>query len=270
MKGSARPIVAILVVAAAAIAFWSLALSPKREEADKLDTQVEQLSISVEAARGELAQATAARHAFPTAYHQLVELGQAVPATDETPSLLIELQSLASRSGVSFEDIQLEGEGEAAVESVAEPPPTTTPEAGGSTGTPAAETVPATEVEASLMPLGASIGSAGLAVMPYSLTFRGSFFGIARFIGEVDGLVRSGKAAMKVNGRLVTINGFSLATGSTESGGGAESDPGGQTELQASFNVTTYLTPPGQGITLGATPNAPAVAEPSTQTVSAK
>jgi Tfp pilus assembly protein PilO len=266
MKGSARPIVAILLVAAAAIAFWTLALSPKREEADKLGQQVEGLSMSVEAARSELARAAGARRTFPTAYHQLVELGQAVPASDETPSLLIELEGLAQRSGVSFESIELEGEGEAAPEATAEAPPTATPESGTSTGTPAAEVVPATEVEASLMPLGASIGSAGLAVMPYTLTFRGNFFGIARFIGEIDGLVRSGKAAMTVHGRLVTINGFSLTTGSTE---GGEGGTGGSSELQATFNVTTYLTPPGQGITAGATPNAPA-AEPSTQTVAAQ
>jgi type IV pilus assembly PilO-like protein len=267
MKGSLRPIVGILVVAAAAIAFWTLALSPKREEADKLDAQVEQLSISVEAARSELAQATSARHAFPTAYRQLVELGQAVPATDETPSLLIELQDLARRSGVSFESIQLEGEGEAAPEVTSAAPPTTTPESATATSTPAAEVVPATEVEAALMPLGASIGNAGLAVMPYSLTFRGTFFGIAKFIGEVDGLVKSGRATMAVDGRLVTIDGFSLAAGGSE---GVEegAETSGPTELQAAFNVTTYLTPPGQDITAGATPSAPA-AESSTQTVSA-
>ena len=31
MKSSARPIVAILLIVAAAIAFWALSLSPKRE-----------------------------------------------------------------------------------------------------------------------------------------------------------------------------------------------------------------------------------------------
>ena len=59
---------------------------------------------------------------------------------------------------------------------------------------PASKSVPATEVEASLLPLGASIGTAGLAVMPYSLSFNGNFFGIAKFIGKVDALVESGKA----------------------------------------------------------------------------
>ncbi len=256
MKSSTRPIIGILVVVVAAIAFWVLALSPKRSEAEKLDAQIESLSSSVTAARGELAQATAARRTFPTAYHGLVELGQAVPATDETPSLLVELEHLATTSGVSFETITLEGEGETAPEVATEAPSTAT---GSSTGTPAAEVVPATEVEASLLPLGASIGTAGLAVMPYSMNFSGNFFGIAKFLGKVDDLVESGNAKMLVDGRLLTINGFSLSAGANE---------GDSTDLQATFSVTTYLTPPGQGITAGATPSAPA--EPTAQTVAAE
>jgi flagellar basal body rod protein FlgG len=104
-------------------------------------------------------------------------------------------------------------------------------------------------------------------VMPYSLQFKGTFFGIADFIGKVDALVRSGSARMTVDGRLVTIKGFSLTTSTTE--GNEEGGSGGPTELQADFSVTTYLTPPGQGITAGATPTAPAT-EPSTQTVAAR
>jgi Tfp pilus assembly protein PilO len=262
MKSSARPIVAILLVLAAAIAFWTLALSPKRSEVDKLDAQIETLNTGVASARSELAQATAARRTFPAAYQQLVELGQAVPATDETPSLLVELEHLADTSGVSFQTITLEGEGGGAAEVTAAPTTAPAGEGESSTGTPAAEVVPATEVEASLLPLGASIGSAGLAVMPYSLTFNGSFFGIARFIAKVDDLVESGTAKMAVDGRLLTINSFSLSKG-TEAAEGT-----GSSQLAASFSVTTYLTPPGQGITAGATPSAPA--EPSTQTVAAE
>lgn len=266
MKSSTRPIVAILLVVAAAIAFWTLALSPQRSEADKLEAQIETLDASVESARSELAQATAARHAFPAAYHQLVELGQAVPATDETPSLFVELETLAIASGVSFESIQLEGEGGAAPEATGEATSTETTEGTSAAGTPAAEVTPATEVEASLLPLGASIGTAGLAVMPYTLTFKGEFFGIAKFISRVDDLVESSQAKMAINGRLITISGFTLTAGGSE--GGASGGGGSPTELQASFTVTTYLTPPGQGVTAGATPSAPA--ESSTQTVAAE
>jgi Tfp pilus assembly protein PilO len=268
MKASARPIIAILLVVAAAIAFWTLALAPKRSEADKLDAQIESLSGSVESARSELALAENARHTFPTAYHQLVELGQAVPASDETPSLLIELQTLAQESGVAFESIQLNGEGEPAPEATAELPATTPSQEASTTGTPAAAVVPATEVEASLMPLGASIGTAGLAVMPYKLEFAGTFFGIAKFVGKVDELVKSSNAKMAIDGRLVTIGDFSLSAIGAGGEGEGSTGTGGSPELQASFSVTTYLTPPGQGIAAGATPSAPG--EATSQTVAAK
>jgi Tfp pilus assembly protein PilO len=253
MGSSTRPIVAIVVVAAVAIAFWQLALSPKRDEIDRLGTQIESLHASIAAAQSELAQGTAARHEFPTAYHQLVELGQAVPSTDETPSLLVELGQLATESGVEFDSIQLEGSGEG----IASAP---LPEAG------ASESAPASEVGAALLPLGASIGSAGLAVMPYTVKFEGNFFEIGSFIGRVDSLVKSKNAGVAVDGRLVTINSFTLApqVGDEEEGAGA----GEAQQLEATFSVTTYLTPPGQGVTVGASPSAPA--EASTQTVAAR
>ncbi len=252
MGSSTRPIIAIIAVAAVAMAFWQLALSPKQDEIDKLGTQIESLHASIDTARSELVQATAARREFPTAYHQLVELGQAVPSTDETPSLLVELGQLANESGVKFDSIQLEGGGEGAA-------PAEAPEAGTS------ESVPATEVEASLLPLGASIGTAGLAVMPYTVKFDGNFFEIGSFIGRVDALVTSKDAGVAVDGRLLTINGFTLSpqVGSEEEGAAGESRP-----LTASFSVTTYLTPPGEGVTAGASPAAPA--ETSTQTVAAR
>jgi hypothetical protein len=253
MGSSTRPIVAILVVAAAAIAFWTLALSPKRDEADRLGRQAEQLSTSIATARSELAQATAARQSFPAAYHQLVEVGQAVPSSDETPSLLIELDSIATRSKVKFDSIQLEGGGGGSGEVPV------APEAGSAA-------VPATEVEAALLPLGASIGTAGLAIMPYTLTFEGTFFQIGSFIGRIDGLVRSKKTGVAIDGRLVTINGFSVASATSE--GAEEEGELGPPKLKATFSVTTYLTPPGQGVTAGASPSAPA--ETSTQTVAAQ
>ncbi|MBS1892913.1 MAG: hypothetical protein JST59_16580, partial [Actinobacteria bacterium] len=124
-------------------------------------------------------------------------------------------------------------------------------------------TASATEVASSLLPLGASVGSAGLAVMPYTLQFKGNFFEIGAFIGRIDSLVKGGRN-VAVDGRLLTINGFSLTDGTS----GEESEGGGEKELEATFSVTTYLTPPGQGVTAGASPSAPA--ETSTQTVAAR
>lgn len=258
MKSSNRLIAAILIVTALAVGFWVLLLAPKQEEADKLSGEVEQLQVTLAQADGAVAAAEEAKQEFPGNYRQLVVLGEAVPAGDETASLLVELNRIAKRSKVRFESIQLTGEGEAAApEAVAPTPPAETPAPESSGAVPASAAVPPTEAAASLMPLGASIGPAGLAVMPYTLSFTGNFFQIADFIDGIDSLVETMTSRVGVEGRLVTIDGFSLSAGSSE-------EPGDDDRLAASFVVTTYLTPPGQGVTAGASPTEPLAAPTST------
>lgn len=246
----------ILVVTALAVGFWMLLLGPKREEADELSSQAGQLQITLSEAESKAAQATAARQEFPADYRRLVVLGQAVPAGDETSSLLVELSSTAAHAGVNFNSIQLEGSGgEASAAPAPAPEAAVAPSPTGAV--PTASTVPPTEAAASLLPLGASIGTAGLGVMPYSLSFGGNFFQIANFIKDIDSLVHHGpKADLGVDGRLVTLNGFSLnaAGEEVEEGAGAQND----SALKANFSVTTYVTPPSQGVTAGATAAAPA------------
>ena len=83
MGSSNRLIVSILVVAAVAVAFWVLALSPKREEADKLATEVEQQQVALAEAQSKAAEAAAAKRQFPADYRRLVVLGKAVPDGEE-------------------------------------------------------------------------------------------------------------------------------------------------------------------------------------------
>jgi Tfp pilus assembly protein PilO len=225
---------AMLVIAVAAGAFWILLLSPKRDEAKKLDARVKVLEGSLAQHRSEIAASEEARREFPVDYQRLVVLGKAVPPSDETPSLLVQLTRISKQAGVRFQTLSLQSEA-----------------AGGGEAPPVAangEPVSATEAAASLRPLGASVGPAGLAVMPYSLTFTGSFFDIADFIGGLDALVKTTNEKVGVNGRLVTINGFSLSEDSEKK----------FPALQATFSVTTYLTPPGEGTTAGASPEGPA------------
>lgn len=242
MNSSRRLIVSILGIAALAIAFWMLALSPKRKEADELASQAGQLKSSLAAAQAQVAEAVAAKQEFPADYRQLVVLGKAAPAGEETASLLVELNHVARKSHVKFESFLLNGDGEEAASA------------------PAASSAPPTEVAASLMPLGASIGPAGLAVMPYSLSFSGNFFHFADFIKGIDSLVGTSENEVAVDGRLMTLDGFAL---------NASGD--GFPRLDASFAVTTYVTPPSQGVTAGATPAAPApsIATPATATPAA-
>jgi Tfp pilus assembly protein PilO len=236
-KSSTTTIVAILLVVGLAVAFWMLLLAPKRDEAAKLGEQVESVEVSLGQHRAEIASAEEARRQFPVEYQRLVVLGKAVPAGDETASLLVQMNGIAAHAKVTFKDLQLESEGES---SQAAAPAS-------SSGAP----VSATEAAASLLPLGATIGPAGLAVMPYSLTFEGSFFQIADFIAGLDSMVKTQGEKVTVDGRLMTIDSFTLTTGADKSGGGSS-------HLTATFKVTTYLTPPGEGVTAGASPSSPA------------
>jgi Tfp pilus assembly protein PilO len=241
MRSSNRLIAAMLIVAALAAGFWVLILSPKRQEASELGTEVEQLQSSLALAQSQVAEAEAARHEFPEDYRKLVVLGKAVPANEETSSLLVGLNRVATDSDISFDSIRLSDGSSSEI-----PPAPVAPEAGPST--PVATTIPATEAAAALAPLGSTIGPAGLSVMPYDLNFKGTFFEMANFIQGIDSMVATGDSGTTVDGRLVTLDGFALAEDSSR----------GFPFLNAEFKVTTYLVPSGQSVTAGATETAPA------------
>jgi Tfp pilus assembly protein PilO len=248
MSSSNRLIVAILLVAALAIGFWMVLLSPKREEADKLGAEVEGLELTLSEAQSRLTMAEDAKREFPADYRQLVVLGQAVPEGEETSSLLVELSQVSKGTELKFSRFELNSSGEA-VPPPAPTPPATPPPSEGTEGSavPAAATVPPTEAAASILPLGATIGSAGLGVMPYTLAFSGNFFQVTDFISRIDSLVKTHGANVAVDGRLITLDGFALSADGER----------GFPYLDASFAVTTYVTPPTEGLTAGATPTEP-------------
>jgi hypothetical protein len=228
-SGSTQLIVGMLAIAVLGIAFWMLLLSPKREEASELGTKIESVESSLTQHEAEVAEGERAREEFPVAYQRLVVLGKAVPANDDIASLLVQINRLARGADSSFRNITLSSSGGSEA-----------PEATGPAASP-------TEAEASLLPLGAEIGPAGLGVMAYEVELDGSFFEIADFLKNLDGLVKTKAGNVTVDGRLLTINSFALE-GDQELGFPA---------LEGTLSLTTYLTPPDQGITGGATPSAP-------------
>jgi Tfp pilus assembly protein PilO len=265
MKTSDRTILIGVGVLALIGAFIVLVLMPKRNEASKLGDQVSQTRSTAEQAEQQVAFASAAQRSFPANYGRLVSLGKAVPADDDTSSLLVELSGIAKRTGVDFRGIEL-GQ---STQSAPAPAPPAAATGGGSSdaktqnASTTASTTPAaaTEASAASLPIGASVGSAGLPVMPYKLSFVGNFSKISKFIDGVQKLVDPKTGQVKVSGRLITIDGFSLS----------RDEKAGFPMLKASFLVTTYVTPQSQGLTAGATASGPAAApagSPSTTTVS--
>jgi Tfp pilus assembly protein PilO len=253
MTGNDRTILLVVPVIAAVVAFWFVALQPKQNEAKELDSQVSQLQSDV-STQQQVAQAgQQARSQFPRDYHRLVVMGKAVPVDDETASLIVQINKIAEHTGVSFRAIDLGG---GSSTSAAAPSAAPAPSDSSSTTAPTTA-APPTESSAASLPLGATVGSAGLPTLPYSLTFRGTYFEIADFMAGIDGLVKAGKGRIQADGRLVTVDAFTLAP--------ASSGPAG--DLDATLSVTTYVTPSDQGLTAGAAPSGPAAAA-STPTAS--
>lgn len=243
MSDSNRLIVAAAIVAVTVAAFWFMLLAPKREEATQISTKVDALEAKVAQVRQQADAAEAAKDGFAEDYEQLVLLGKAVPGDEDTASLLVQLDEVAKQAGVEFQSLQLGESGDTAAAAPAAAPAPPAPAAEG-----APVVAPPTEASASTLPIGAAIGEAGLAVMPYNLSFQGEFFEIADFIKGLDDLVKTTNGQLAADGRLITVDAFGLEV----------DDKAGFPVLQANFSVKTYLTPAGQGVTAGATPVAPA------------
>ncbi len=250
MKGSDRIVLMALPAVALVAAFWLLVLSPKREEASSLQEDVTQLQSEVSAAQQQADFAEQARHDYSTDYRKVVTLGKAVPQDDDTPSLFAQLSGVSAQAGVDFRSLELTTTATSG-ETAAPPAPSEaapTAEAPPAEASEATVAAPATEESAAGLPIGASVGPAGLPVMPYELQFQGDFFHVADFVHGLDSSVSTKGGEVTVDGRLITIDGFSF-TRDTELG---------FPSLIATFAVTTYVTPSTEGLTAGATPSGPA------------
>jgi Tfp pilus assembly protein PilO len=267
MRRNELTILLSLAVAGMIAAFWLVVISPKRDEAASLKQDMDGLQSSVEQAQQAAAAGEQAREDFEVNYRSLVVLGKAVPADGDQAGLLVQLQRLADRSGVGFQSIDLSSSAQSAStptppasseSSVSPIPPVTPPTGSAEDTTPAASTSTAapTEAAAATLPIGASVGPAGLPVMPYNLKFTGDFFQIANFLESLDEMVHMPHGEVDVTGRLLTVDGFALAPQQSAAGATLSAIP----TLTANLSVTTYLTPADQGITAGASPSGPAPA----------
>lgn len=258
MKASDRSILIGLIILGLGACFWFLVLSPKRDRASELEAEVGTLQGEVAAQEQAASSAEQAQGEYAQNYERLIVLGKAAPPDGDTPSLLAQLTDAAKRSKTEFAALTRDG-GEAAP-----PPPAalSTTDQNAETGTPTSETpaapttpAPATEASAATLPLGAAVGPAGLGVLPYSLQFSGDFFEVADLLAALDSQVGGKGKSTDVDGRLMTVNGFSLTP--VETGD----------ELNVDLSITTYVLPDSQGLTAGATPAAPPAAVPPATTV---
>jgi Tfp pilus assembly protein PilO len=291
MKGSDKAIVLGVIMAVVLAVFYFKVLSPKREKASALSKDITTLQTQVDQQKQAAAFGEDARRHFPTYYGRLVVMGKAVPAEADSSSLVVQLNTIGNRTGVKFDEVQLSagagttGAGSEAATAASAAASTAASASSSSSGTTstgttsttsttpsatpaAATTAPtaATEATAANLPLGATVGPGGLSTMPYNLKFAGSYFDIASYLKDVDDLVLPhGTQVVAANGRLLTINGFSISLPDTPTG------PPTNPNLQVDLAVTSYVTPSDEGLTAGASPTgpAPSLSAPQTQPASA-
>jgi Tfp pilus assembly protein PilO len=285
MRANERMIFVGVAIVALAVGFYLLILSPKRNQASELQSQIDQLHSSIATAEQQTSYGEQARQDFPKYYGRMVVLGKAVPAEADTASLLVQLNSISSQTNLDFRSIAISDGGSgsgapaggaAATGSSSPTSPTgaaqaaastastassagsttSTASATGSSPSPAtasAAPAPATEAAAAALPIGATVGPAGLPTLPYNLSMRGGYFDVSNFIGKIDGLVEpvGGGSQLAPDGRLLTIGGFNLQLRGT----------GTSPRLKADFVINAYSTG-SEGLTLGASPSAPAPTSP--------
>jgi hypothetical protein len=239
MAQSTKTALAVVAIIVAAGAFWLLLLSPKRDKAGELSEQVVAAKSTLAAEKTRASEGVAAKKKFRRDYQQLVLLGKAVPAEAETASLLVQLNALGRSESTPLVSLTSEGGGGGEEE----------PEATTETGAPAETTV------LQKPPLGSQVGPAGFREMPMKLGYGGGYFALVELMRNIDGMVITKRGKVSANGRLVTINSFTLVPEDNETRfnivGGA-------------LSVTTYTTPPSQGLTAGASSASPGT-ESSTQ-----
>jgi Tfp pilus assembly protein PilO len=219
----------LLVIGGLAVlaAFWFLAIKPKRAEVQTLTGQIATQQSRLATAQATVSSGLAAKAAYPKDYAAVAQLGKALPADDDLPSLLYQLDAESQGKHIDFASI------------------TRGASATGTGSSSAPDATGAAATGASSLPPGATVGTAGLATLPFSFTFTGSFFDLQKFIQGVQDFVRPEGQGIAVRGRLLTIEGVSLVPGTKGLG-----------RLDAKIAATAYLAPSTTpGATTGTTPS---------------
>jgi type IV pilus assembly PilO-like protein len=247
-------IVAAVALVGVVAAFWFLALSPKRQEAAKLDKDVAAAKAELDQAKQEKVTFAQAQVQFPRMYASLGRLGKAVPPDEDVPSLLVQLNHAASQANVDFRSVELKMElaekagAAAAAASAAAPAPaegaTGASGATGATATAAASSG-TTGAAGSTSTPGPTAAPAEFKIIPFEYKFEGSFNNLEKLLKSIDDFVDRRNQELAIAGRLITVQGFAMKRG------------------KVTLVATTYMLPADQGLFAGATPQGPATTDPA-------
>jgi hypothetical protein len=213
-----------IVALAVLLGVWFTTVAPERERAAKLTAEVESAHQQVASAETQVASAVSAQARYSRAYTSLVSLGQAVPASAETPALIYTLDRASHSRDVQFTSI-------------------TNGSAGGSSASSGA--APVSQI-------------AGFTQEPFTFIFSGSFVELYKLLDQLEGFTaQTPSGSLHVKGRLLTIDSVSLTPDASESQGSSSSSKPKSGKLTGTITATAYVLPAGQSPLAGATPAGP-------------
>lgn len=173
MTGRDRMVLITVLAAVVLGAAWMLFVSPERQKASQLNTQVGAAQAQLTSAETSASSARAAQSQYAAAYAAVVSLGKAVPPSQEVPALIDQLQQASSHKDVNFSSI------------------TSSSSSSGSSS---------------------DTASAGFSQLPFSFVFEGSYFDLEHLFNQLtDFATLSSTGDLNVRGRLLTIQSVSLA-----------------------------------------------------------
>ncbi|HTC59838.1 MAG TPA: type II secretion system protein GspM [Solirubrobacteraceae bacterium] len=215
-----------IVALAVLLGAWFTTVAPERERAAKISAEVETARQQLASAESAADSAKNAQAQYSSAYASLVSLGQAVPASAETPGLIYTLDKATHSRNVGFTSIT----------------------AGTSATASSSSSAAAT----------AATQNATFSQEPFTFVFNGNFVDLYKLLDQLEGFtVQTSAGALHVNGRLLTIDSVSLAP-SSASGSATASSKSKSPRLTGTISATAYVLPAGATPLGGATPSSPA------------
>lgn len=175
MKARDRKVLAALGLVGLLGGLWFLALAPKRAEVAEIQAKVERAEGRRDAAAQRATAAEQSRASYDRDYATVARLGKAVPPNADVPSLVFQLETAAKRAKVDFRAVTVQD-------------------------------------TATALP-GAASTTAGINPTPFSFTFEGSYGGLRRLLGAVDGFSALKGSRVIVRGRLLTLDSVRLSAG---------------------------------------------------------
>ena len=207
-----------VVVFAIVGAAWLMVVSPQRKKAKEAAAEVASAQSKLSSARSQLGTARGAQAKYEASYARIVSLGKAVPSSQEVPSLIYELAQASKQKNVEFASISsTSSKPVASSSSSSSSSKSASSPAGSPSGTPPA-------------------AAAGFQQMPFTFVFNGSYSGLEHMLHQLSGFAtRRTSGALKINGRLLTIQTVNLAPVALQ---------GGSSQLSATVTATAYSLPP--------------------------